>query len=125
MSETTVQPYSPNLGRVLVNVLGQSLNDDHIKVIRRTDSPPKNVQPSREMLLSSSINVLTLLTATADDVLQEGVLRGHEAPPSSRHHYLDTVNFRNFGGYTGRPDQQNATMVGVLTKGQNKKKKME
>lgn len=67
-------------------------------------------------------DVLTLLTATADDVLQEGVLRGHEAPPSSRHHYLDTVNFRNFGGYTGRPDQQNATMVGVLTKGKIKNK---
>ena len=45
-------------------------------------------------------NQLTLLTATSDDVLQEGVLRGHEAPPSSRHHYFDTVNFRNFGGYT-------------------------
>lgn len=75
--------------------------------------------------LSSKLcsDVLTLLTATADDVLQEGVLRGHEAPPSSRHHYLDTVNFRNFGGYTGRPDQQNATMVGVLTKGKIKKKK--
>ncbi|KZS11798.1 Uncharacterized protein APZ42_023432 [Daphnia magna] len=72
--------------------------------------------------LTNDSDVLTLLTATADDVLQEGVLRGHEAPPSSRHHYLDTVNFRNFGGYTGRPDQQNATMVGVLTKGKIKKK---
>lgn len=41
---------------------------------------------------------LTLLTATTDDVLQEGVLRGHEAPPSSRHHYLDSVNFRNVDG---------------------------
>ncbi len=44
---------------------------------------------------------LTLLTATTDDVLQEGVLRGHEAPPSSRHHYLDSVNFRNVDGSTG------------------------
>ena len=43
---------------------------------------------------------LTLLTATADDVLQEGVLRGHEAPPSSRHHYFDWVYFRNVGAFS-------------------------
>lgn len=37
--------------------------------------------------------ILTLLTAAANYVLQEGVLRGHEAPPTSRHRYLDGVNF--------------------------------
>ena len=55
-------------------------------------------------------NILTLLTATTYDVLQEGVLRGHEAPPSSRHHYLDSVNFRNVDGSTG-PNQKRATIV--------------
>ena len=38
---------------------------------------------------------LTLLTAATDDVLQEGVLRGHETPTTPRHHDFDCVG-RNF-----------------------------
>lgn len=59
-------------------------------------------------LIKDARGLLTLLTATSDDVLQEGVLRGHKAPPSSRHYYFDTVNFRNVGGVSVDCQQQEA-----------------